>query len=103
MIHYLIWTQILLITLNLDGWYNHWGLTFIGMFYLLVFCMSISLGFVIILVLLIFNGLWTRQYERDMWGFAFDSINALYSWVWGFTLLGGIKYLENEAGPDLLI
>ena len=97
------WTQILLITLKVDGLLDNWAFVFVGLFYTLVFFMSVSVGFFILAFSYVCQTYSLEGFDNNMLGLVWDFLNALFSWIWGFALLGVIGELKENDNTSVLI
>jgi len=99
----LLWSQILMIALKADDYISNWAFVFVGLFYTLVFLMSVSVGFFILAFSYICQSFTITGYDYNFAALVWDFLNALFSWVWGFGLLGLIEELREEGGSTFLV
>lgn len=98
----LFWTQVLLVALKVDGVIDNWAFVFVALFYTFVFFMSVSVGFFILAFSYFCQGCHLNGFDYNLVGLVWDFLNALFSWVWGFSLLGIIEQLRDDNGTSLL-
>jgi len=99
----LFWTQLMLISLKADDYIQNWAFVFVGLFYGLVFLMSISLGFLIFGCSYICQNYGVHGEEYSVIIMLWDFLNGAFSWIWGFALLGLIEELKDESKDNVLL
>jgi len=99
----LFWTQLMLISLKADDYIHNWAFVFVGLFYGLVFLMSISLGFLIFGCSYICQNYGMHGEEYSIVTMLWDFLNGAFSWIWGFALLGLIEELKDENKDNVLL
>ena len=91
------WTQIALITLKIDDQITTWAFVFLMLFYIIVFFMSVSIGFFILAISYLCQYLRTASIDSTGIGLFWNFFNSLFSWIWGFTVLGIIDGLDGDS------